>query len=66
MKQFTIAITFCGLIFLTSCSVQKQGLVIMTDHSYKATLFATNKIGFGSPDGLLWHKGKLYFADEGG
>ena len=25
----------------------------MTDHSYKATLFATNKIGFGSPDGSL-------------
>ena len=66
MKQFTIAITFCGLIFLTSCSVQKQGLVIMTDHSYKATIFATNKAGFGSPDGLLWHKGKLFLADEGG
>jgi sugar lactone lactonase YvrE len=29
-------------------------------------MFATNKIGIGSPDGLLWHKGKLYFADEGG
>ena len=38
----------------------------MTDHSYKATLLATNKAGFGSPDGLLWHKGKLYLADEGG
>jgi len=38
----------------------------MTDHSYKATIFATNKMGFGSPDGLIWHKGKLYIADEGG
>src|SRR5260370_41196533 len=23
-------------------------------------------MGFGSPDGLIWHKGKLYIADEGG
>ena len=55
----------CGLAFLTSCSVQKQGLVIMTDHSYKATIFATNKAGIGSPDGLVWHKGQLFLADEG-
>jgi sugar lactone lactonase YvrE len=65
MKKFTIVIALFAFIFLTSCKVQKEGIVIMTDHSYKATLFATNKIGIGSPDGLLWHKGKLYFADEG-
>jgi sugar lactone lactonase YvrE len=66
MKKFTIAIASFAFIFLTSCKVQKEGIVIMTDHSYKATMFATNKAGFGSPDGLLWHKGKLYLADEGG
>jgi len=66
MKKFSIAIASFAFLFLTSCKVQKEGIVIMTDHSYKATLFATNKIGIGSPDGLLWHKGKLYFADEGG
>ena len=66
MKKFSRIIIVIACAFLTSCGVQKEGLVIMTDHSYKATLFATNKIGFGSPDGLLWHKGKLYFADEGG
>ena len=66
MKKFSCLIIAIACGFLTSCGVQKEGLVIMTDHSYKATLFATNKIGFGSPDGLLWHKGKLYFADEGG
>lgn len=37
----------------------------MTDRSYKATIFATNKAGIGSPDGLLWRNGKLYLADEG-
>ncbi|HEX7721552.1 MAG TPA: hypothetical protein VF397_05300 [Pyrinomonadaceae bacterium] len=66
MKKLSVIIIVIACAFLTSCGVQKEGLVIMTDHSYKATLFATNKIGFGSPDGLLWHKGKLYFADEGG
>src|SRR5437763_12714104 len=65
MKKLTIAIA-CSVFFLTSCGVKKEGLVIMTDPSYKATMFATTKIGFGSPDGLLWHKGKLYLADEGG
>ncbi len=66
MKKLTIAAIACGLFFLTSCGVQKEGLVVMTDHSYKATMFATTKAGFGAPDGLLWHKGKLYLADEGG
>ena len=66
MKKFSCITIVIACAFLTSCGVQKEGLVIMTDHSYKATMFATNKIGFGSPDGLLWHKGKLYFADEGG
>jgi sugar lactone lactonase YvrE len=66
MKQLRFAIIIVGVSFLTSCGLQKEGLVIMTDHSYKASVFATNKAGFGSPDGLLWHKGKLYLADEGG
>jgi hypothetical protein len=66
MKRLSFAIIIVGVSFLTSCGLQKEGLVIMTDHSYKASVFATNKLGFGSPDGLLWHKGKLYLADEGG
>ena len=66
MKKLTIAVIGFSFFFLTSCGVKKEGLVIMTDPSYKATMFATTKVGFGSPDGLLWHKGKLYLADEGG
>lgn len=65
MKRLSIAIIVLGLMFLTSCKLQKEGLVIMTDHSYKASVFATNKSGLGSPDGLLWRNGKLYLADEG-
>lgn len=66
MKQLSPIVLIVALSFLTSCKLQKEGLVVMTDQSYKASVFATNKIGFGSPDGLLWHKGKLYLADEGG
>ena len=66
MKRLSLTILSFACVVLTSCGVKKEGLVIMTDHSYKATMFATNKIGISSPDGLVWHKGKLYFADEGG
>jgi len=66
MKLISTAIIGCALVFLTSCKIQKEGLVVMTDESYKASVFATNKMGFGSPDGLIWHQGKLYIADEGG
>ena len=38
----------------------------MVDDAYQASIYATNAVGYGSPDGLLWHKGKLYLADEGG
>lgn len=65
MKKLAITIIACSFIFLTSCKVQKEALVIMTDQSYKASVFATNKTGIGSPDGLVWFKGKLYIADEG-
>src|SRR5437016_2146906 len=66
MKKLSIALIVFGLVFLTSCKLQKEGLVLMTDESYKASVFAINKLGFGSPDGIVWHKGKLYLADEGG
>jgi sugar lactone lactonase YvrE len=66
MKKFQVITLLICSAFLTACGVKNEGLVVMTDHSYKATLFASNKIGIGSPDGLVWHKGKLYFADEGG
>jgi sugar lactone lactonase YvrE len=60
-----LALTLCGLCLLTSCNVGKDGLVLMTDQSYQATVFATNKSGVASPDGLRWNQGKLYLADEG-
>jgi len=46
MKRISIAFIVFGLAFLTSCKLQKEGLVIMTDDSYKASVFATNRTGF--------------------
>src|SRR3989442_7940703 len=64
-KHITIVVIAVAAAFLSSCKLQKESLVMMTDDSYKATVFATNKTGIGSPDGLWWHDGKLYIADEG-
>ena len=67
MNQTVITIiTILSMTFLSSCKLQKPAMVMMTDESYSASMFATNSMGFGSPDGLVWHKGKLYIADEGG
>ena len=60
MKRLSSALIIFGLVFLTSCKLQKEGLVIMTDSSYKASIFATNKAGLGSPDGLVWRGNTLY------
>jgi sugar lactone lactonase YvrE len=61
-----LAIVACAIFFLTSCKVMgKDGLILMTDPSYKASVFAANNSGFGAPDGLRWYKGKLYLANEG-
>jgi len=65
MKRISIAFILFGLAFLTSCKLQKEGLVVMTDNSYKATVVATNKAGIGAPDGLVLRGGKFYLADEG-
>lgn len=60
-----LAAVLGGLFFMSSCKLGKEGLVLMTDDSYQASVFATNKSGFGAPDGIRWNKGKLYLADEG-
>ncbi len=55
------------LLLLPACrKLKDQGFVMLVDQSYSASVAGTNKSGFTSPDGLLWHQGSLYFADEGG
>jgi len=62
-KRLTLVLG--GLVLFCSCNKGHDGLVLMTDQTYKATVFATNKAGFGAPDGLRWNGSQLYLADEG-
>lgn len=65
MKRISITLILVVLVLQASCKMQKHGMILLTDESYKATMVASNKMGFGSPDGLLLRDGKFYIADEG-
>ncbi len=54
------------VLCLTGCGLDQKGMVLLTDQSYKASIFSTNRDGITVPDGLLWRQGKLFIADEGG
>jgi sugar lactone lactonase YvrE len=52
---------------LAGCGKLDQEAMVMTvEPGWTAELVASEKDGFGSPDGLLWADGMLYVADEGG
>jgi hypothetical protein len=65
-KAVCLLSLFLTGVFLSGCSLDQKGMVLMTDTSYRATLVGTSKDGFTVPDGILWKQGKLYIADEGG
>ncbi len=60
-----LALIVAVVVLFGACNKGRHGLVLMTDPSYKATVFATNNGGIGAPDGLRWNGNKLYLADEG-
>jgi sugar lactone lactonase YvrE len=51
---------------LAGCGLDQQGMVLLTDRSYRATVIGTSRDGFALPDGILWRQGRLLMADEGG
>lgn|SRR5438094_2703756 len=58
---------FVTLLALPGCrKLEDQGFVLVLDDAYRASVVATSQVGFGAPDGILWHAGRFYFADEGG
>lgn len=68
-KRTQVMIVFaCLLVALlfTACGIDQKGMVLLTDQSYRASIFSTNKDGITVPDGLLWRHGQLFIADEGG
>lgn len=56
----------CAAPFLSGCGLDQKGMVLLSDPSYHARVFTTNRDGIAAPDGLLWRQGKLFIADEGG
>jgi sugar lactone lactonase YvrE len=58
---------FFLLLALAACGpLDQQAMVMTLEPGWTAELAASEKDGFGSPDGLLWVDGILYVADEGG
>lgn len=51
---------------LGACGLDQEGVVLLTDQSYRVNMIAAREAGFTLPDGILWHEGALVMADEGG
>lgn len=54
------------LVPLGGCGVDEHGMVLVVDHSYSPAVAVTTHDGVTVPDGILWWRGKLIMADEGG
>jgi sugar lactone lactonase YvrE len=56
-----------AVLALGACGpLDQQAMVLAVEPGWSAEIVASDKDGFGSPDGLLWDGGTLYVADEGG
>ncbi|HEX8379699.1 MAG TPA: hypothetical protein VF619_04000 [Allosphingosinicella sp.] len=52
---------------LAGCAkLDQEAMVLTVEPGWTAQVVASEKDGFGSPDGLLWQADTLYVADEGG
>ena len=66
MTKLTLPLLL-ALLTLGGCKfTEREGMVLMLDQSYRASVVGRDGDGFTAPDGLLWNDGKLYIADEGG
>ncbi len=66
MQAVKTGLLFISTLLFAACGLNQKGMVMVTDESYKASVFSTNKSGINTPDGLLWRQGKMIIADEGG
>lgn len=58
---------FVLALALAGCGkLDREAMVLTVEPGWTAEVVASDKDGFGSPDGLLWSGGTLYVADEGG
>ena len=60
------AVMVATLLAGGACAGSSDGGVVVLDSRYSVETLATEADGIASPDGLTWHAGSLYVADEGG
>jgi outer membrane protein assembly factor BamB len=66
-ERMRIAAPLLAALALAACGpLDQQAMVLTVEPGWTAKVIASEKDGFGSPDGLLWADGSLYVADEGG
>jgi sugar lactone lactonase YvrE len=59
LLAFALALAACG-------KLDQEAMLLTVEPGWTAQVVASEKDGFGSPDGLLWTDGTLFIADEGG
>lgn len=66
LRRLRRAVALAGLALAGCGPTEEKGYVLVLDPAYRAEVLATSRDGISAPDGLLWHGGNLYIADEGG
>ncbi len=61
-----LAVVLMGGLASACGELDREGMVMTLDEGTSAEVLLGNGDGISSPDGLLWSRGTLYIADEGG
>ena len=65
-KPLLLALPVLAVLALPALRIPREGFAVVPQNRWTVSMVAGNASGFGAPDGLAWHNGKLYLADEGG
>lgn len=66
MSRLGLIVLLLTAVVLPSCNVPPDGLAVFMDERYTAAVVATSSNGFASADGIAWHNGRMYLADDRG
>ncbi len=65
-KLLLFALPVLALLALPALRLPREGFVVVPQNRWAVSVVAGNASGFSAPDGLAWHAGQLFLADEGG
>ncbi len=65
-KPLLLALPVLAVLALPALRLPREGFTVVPQNRWTVSVVAGNASGFGAPDGLAWHAGQLYLADEGG